>query len=800
MPVQVSYPGVYIQEVSSGVKTITGVATSITAFFGRATMGPVNQAVHCLSYADYTRNFGTPHAASDLAASVKQFYDNGGSDCYVVRLAKDAVKAAATLSTYDFGAGNQAVLIATAKAEGEWANTVRLEVDYNTVTPGDTFNLTVIQESAGKVVATESHTNLSMDYTSSRFAPTFVTQSSQIITLAYDNSALGDFANAASHYRDLTKSFAGFSQARRPLGVLDTDVQTTLQNLINAGSYKFDLSVNGSAYVTIDLSTMGPVPATAALINGAIKGLIDTALGSLSTPATVTVTLQSVANVGQLLSVQAADGTQTNVRVKRSSANDIAAAIMFGVDQGGVEFARYSNFRPMATGTLVAPGSTLGLPGGIANTNALAAIVQTGGLTKITIDGEDVALDGSGDYDVETAPGSRWVKNAAGASATTGDNDGIREKLRLIANAINNSSTLTYSAEAYGYFLAITPDDGALSKQAAITATGSGNASFTGSLLANVRQYTLSGGNDGTVPTYDEYVGSEVTQTGFHALDTVDLFNLMVLPPDAEIAETDFDEFWGPASIYCQSRRAFLLIDAPPSWGENGRAAIVQDTAQINDLRATVIKDFSAVFFPRIKYNSSGLMKLTGSSGVIAGLMARTDASRGVWKAPAGTEADLRGLAGLEVKLTDLENGVLNKLGVNCARIFPTGFVNWGARTMDGADDFGSEWKYIPIRRLALMIEESLFRGTQWVVFEPNDEPLWAKVRLNVGAFMNGLFRQGAFQGSSPSDAFFVKCDAETTTQNDRNLGIVNIQVGFAPLKPAEFVVITIQQIAGDLS
>lgn len=800
MPVQVSYPGVYIQEVSSGVKTITGVATSITAFFGRATKGPVNKAVRCLSYADYTRNFGTPHASSDLAASVKQFYDNGGADCYVVRLAKDALKASVTLSTYDFGAGNQAVLIATAKAEGEWANTIRLEVDYNTVTPGDTFNLSVIQESAGKVVATESHTNLSMDYTSSRFAPTFVTQSSQLITLEYDDSALGDHDDSASDYRDLANSFAGFSQARRPLGAADADVQTTLQDLIDDGSYKFDLSVNGSAYVSIDLSTMGPVPATVALIQTAIEDLIDTALGSLSTPATVTVTLQNVANVGHLLTIESADGTQTSVRVKRSSANDIAAAIMLGIDQGGVEFSRYSNFRPMATGTLVAPGSTLGFPSGISDLNALAAIVQTGGLTDLDIDGETVTLDSSGDYDVETAPGSRWVKNEAGESATTDDNDGVREKLRIIANAINNHSTLTYSAEAYGYYLAIVPDDGALTKQATVAATGSGNAVFTGSLLANVRQYTLSGGNDGTVPGFDEYVGSEVTQTGFHALDTVDLFNLMVLPPDAEIAEADHAEFWGPASIYCQSRRAFLIIDAPPSWGEDSKAAIVQDTAQINDLRATVIKDYSAVYFPRIKYNASGLIKLTGSSGAIAGLMARTDASRGVWKAPAGTEADLRGIAGLEVKLTDLENGVLNKLGVNCARIFPTGFVNWGARTMDGADDFGSEWKYVPIRRLALMIEESLFRGTQWVVFEPNDEPLWAKVRLNVGAFMNGLFRQGAFQGSSPSDAFFVKCDAETTTQNDRNLGIVNIQVGFAPLKPAEFVVITIQQIAGDLS
>jgi len=152
------------------------------------------------------------------------------------------------------------------------------------------------------------------------------------------------------------------------------------------------------------------------------------------------------------------------------------------------------------------------------------------------------------------------------------------------------------------------------------------------------------------------------------------------------------------------------------------------------------------------------------------------------------------------VPVNDLENGQLNPERVNVLRSFPAyGRVAWGARTMKGSDAQADEYKYIPIRRLALFLEESLYRGTQWVVFEPNDEPLWAQIRLNIGAFMNGLFRQGAFQGTKPSDAFFVKCDSETTTQADRNLGIVNIIVGFAPLKPAEFVILTIQQIAGDL-
>ncbi|NIO81453.1 MAG: phage tail sheath family protein, partial [Candidatus Aminicenantes bacterium] len=156
-----------------------------------------------------------------------------------------------------------------------------------------------------------------------------------------------------------------------------------------------------------------------------------------------------------------------------------------------------------------------------------------------------------------------------------------------------------------------------------------------------------------------------------------------------------------------------------------------------------------------------------------------------------------RGVVGLEHRFSDDENGVLNPRAINTLRVFPTGIVNWGARTMDGDDDFQSEYKYIPVRRLALYIEESLYRGLKWVVFEPNDEPLWAQIRLNVGSFMQNLFRQGAFQGQTPKDAYFVKCDGETTIQEDINLGIVNILVGFAPMKPAEFVVIKISQKAG---
>jgi phage tail sheath protein FI len=187
--------------------------------------------------------------------------------------------------------------------------------------------------------------------------------------------------------------------------------------------------------------------------------------------------------------------------------------------------------------------------------------------------------------------------------------------------------------------------------------------------------------------------------------------------------------------------------------------------------------------------------------GAVAGVMARTDFRRGVWKAAAGLEAGLNGVFRLTVPMTDAENGELNPLGINCLRTMPAiGPVIWGARTLVGDDRLANQWKYVPVRRVALWIEETLYRNTKWAVFEPNDEPLWSSLRLNIGAFMQDLFRQGAFQGQSPKDAYFVKCDSSTTTQNDIDRGIVNVIVGFAPLKPAEFVILYIQQIAGNIA
>ena len=185
---------------------------------------------------------------------------------------------------------------------------------------------------------------------------------------------------------------------------------------------------------------------------------------------------------------------------------------------------------------------------------------------------------------------------------------------------------------------------------------------------------------------------------------------------------------------------------------------------------------------------------LSPPSGFVAGLYAKTDGQRGVWKAPAGTSAALGGSVGLAVNLTDTQQGNLNPLNVNVIRQFAgSGIVLWGARTVTS----DPAWNYIPVRRMAIFLRVSIYRGIQWAVFEPNDEDLWSSLRLNIGSFMMNLFRQGAFQGATPAQAFFVKCDNETTTQADIDAGIVNVLVGFAPLKPAEFVVVKISQKVG---
>jgi Bacteriophage tail sheath protein len=375
-------------------------------------------------------------------------------------------------------------------------------------------------------------------------------------------------------------------------------------------------------------------------------------------------------------------------------------------------------------------------------------------------------------------------------------------------------------------------DPTAAGVHSALTALGLAPAAGTPHPSLNVAHYALGTGHDNSaggnpapygsqakspqaaadsvlsLPGAAQLIGDQATFTGMYALEKVSLFNLLCFPDATRalpsspttpaLSATAINSVYSQAIAYCDKRRAFLLVD-PPSNITSVQGAVdwISTTLGITDPNGAPYWPRPRLADPLSNFN----LRAFAPCGVVAGVYAATDGSRGIWKAPAGINAALNGVQGLTYTMTDQENGQLNPLGLNCLRSFPSyGQVLWGARTLQGADALTSQWKYVPVRRTALFLEESLYRGLQWVVFEPNDAPLWGAIRLNVESFMQTLFLKGAFQGSTPDQAYFVKCDSETTTQADIDSGIVNILVGFAPLQPAEFVVIQIEQLTGQAS
>ncbi len=685
MPVTPTYPGVYIEELSSGVRTISGVATSITAFVGYTARGLDNRAKRLFSFADFERSFGGLASDSELSYAVKHFFDNGGGDAYVVRVPKASpttvpagqqasVAASVTLMDAASATANAALRV-TALSKGAWANRVLIDVDYDNVpaTDNKTFNLTITDLSTGTV---ETFSNVTMDSARSNY----------VVAVVNDEDNGSQMVNVqipvAVALRPVQTGTVG--------GVI---VLADIQSLSSTQDHRIKI---GSDLVPLD-----PDPA----VTDHKRDLIVIANGE-EKPT-------SVMGLCRLL----------ERKINQALQNVPGARVRCVPGASGKGIRVFADF-----------DQTL-LP------NTLDAI--------LTLE------DGSA--------------------------NSILPKLKLETTAATENASVNVAHYVLG-----------------AGRTGAG---------APPAQTGVVPGVDGTIlPGSQDLIGKPSDFSGIYALDKVDLFNILCIPdatramagnPNQLDPGVDPNSIFGAALDLCQKKRAFLVIDPPPN---------IRNVDTATDWKSsglTVHDKNAAAYFPRVRVPdplNDFQLRTFAPSGLIAGLYARTDVERGVWKAPAGTEATLRGVQGLVYKLSDPENGALNPLGLNCLREFPVyGRVAWGARTLVGADAEGSEWKYVPIRRLALYLEESLYRGTKWVVFEPNDEPLWAQIRLNIGAFMQSLFLQGAFQGKTPREAYLVRCDKTTTTQNDIDRGIVNIVVGFAPLKPAEFVIIKIQQLAGQL-
>jgi phage tail sheath protein FI len=321
--------------------------------------------------------------------------------------------------------------------------------------------------------------------------------------------------------------------------------------------------------------------------------------------------------------------------------------------------------------------------------------------------------------------------------------------------------------------------------------------------FANVE--SLSGGSEDRAnknSIRDLTTGSSPgVSSGLRLLDKLTDISILVVPGWSKMTDAIAKTFIESGTSYCDKIRPAQARPLRDLFYVTNTPASVQQPTDAKDYVRNQISTisqggYSAIYYPWITVNDPiGTESATISippAGSIAGLYASIDKRRGVWKAPAGTEAGVANIVKLADQVTDIKQDLLNPFSVNAIRRIPgAGAVSWGARTLHT----NPEWKYVPVRRTAIMIEVSIYEAVQWAVFEPNDYRLWSTLRASIGNFMNGMFRVGAFQGEKASDAYFVRCGkGDTMTQGEIDAGQVIVIVGFAPLKPAEFVIVRIQQ------
>ena len=649
--VEVSYPGVYVQEVSSGVRPIAAASTSTPAFVGLAEKGPDDEALRITSWTEFRRYYGGYINAGYLAHSVFQFFNNGGQQCYIVRVTpSDATAADVTVQNRAPAPVNQGLKF-SAKNKGAWGNYLYLQIEDGSDDPGNAFRISIRQQDVVDVIPEdflnvpplEIHDNLSMDPDASNYVEEVLRQRSNLIDaeVLLENISVQQGLHRGGGFRG-AEDLGPILPASEP--------------------YNFHINIDNDGYQLVSLTDrLNDVAAVAA----AIQAFVRTNLTPLRTSTDFsgfTCTLENAGTDTEHLLLRSGSAAPTSsVRIQNASTNNAAVSLRLGAGNGGVSESGRAVQRP-----------------------ALANAIQVG----------DNAVE---------APVTDSTPGADGDDPLT---------------------ELSYSSQ-------------------------------------------------------------------FSHLDNKTDFSLLAVPGVG--TETMVDEGMG----YCERRPLQDVFYI----GEMSQDDVMVSEAESFRHSLTKPNSYGAVYFPWIRAldptGRSTEPMLIPPSGYIAGLYARIDSTRGVWKAPAGTEASLSGAVGLGIALTDVQQGTLNRINVNCIRRFSTaGIVSFGARTITS----DPEYNYVPVRRMAIMLRVSIYRGIQWAVFEPNDENLWGALRLNINSFMMTLFRQGAFQGSTPSQAFFVKCDSETTPQDDINLGIVNVLVGFAPLKPAEFVVVKISQMAGQAS
>jgi phage tail sheath protein FI len=766
------HPGVYVEEVSGGVKPIEGVGTSTSAFVGEAARGIPGTAHFVTSFAEFQKALGghQPGEKGLLSQAVDGFFTAGGKRAYVVRvLPSDATlgsSSAVASRAPDVGFGVPGALQFVAKGKGIWADNLRVSIAESRNFPLDAFRIEVNWTEGGATRTLEQFEDVRMD--------------------PQHEDYVGARVNASSRYIEVVDRLAE-AIADLPAGGVLLAPQAPILRAHAAASYRLQdkttLQVVGKD--TADPNA-DPIVAKVVITEEAVAAAITAtpptfANGAVSlTPAQLVLVLNHLMVDGStpLFTASVVDGApQIAYVVGRGPTATITIPAGGTWDLGGqkvhVSFGGTDTVDVTVTAASAAAVKPAELITSLATGLAgrVSSVVRVGNTIVVTGRGNEA---GSSTLTLDSTPDDT-VLDTASAAAVAGVTAEHFDGLRLSISEFIGPGVppvlrqLGFPPNARGY----SANSGANPLARPVATQG----------------LRIVGGTDGTADlSTSDYEGDELEHTGLHALDGIEV-NLVALPGKNDPA------YVAAGIAYCDQRGdCFFIADGPGSVERNFSVG-ASDAKQFVEGLPTRSKN-AAMFYPWIKVpDPVGVgrnpTRLVPPSGLVAGIFARTDVARGVWKAPAGIEATVPEALGLQVNLVDEDQDLLNPVSLNCMRQFPgVGIVSWGTRTL-GADP---EWRYIPVRRTALFLKESLRRGLRWAVFEPNDDELWGRIQINIQAFMLGLFRQGAFQGTTPEDAFRVLCDRSTNPQELVDQGIVTAKVAFAPLKPAEFVVIEISQ------
>jgi hypothetical protein len=763
-------PGVRTFEHPSGQAVARGAVANRLLAIGMARKGPINTPVAVRTYQQFIDRFGDDLLYGELAVQMRQAF-TGLGDAVVVRTANNAVKATLTLQD-EFGANTLDLWAVDAGLLGDM---IRASVDYDTLDPELTFNLSLWRETRDDQdrigqAENERFTGLSMDPQAPNFVHRAVNGVSRLVTATAVNAAeILTQDNSARLYSQSGIYFPNAAAIETALGNLGADRQITVE-------------VNGRESVAVNLQQ----PLTMATLQTAINN----ALTGRALSARVVVNAHATAHgaVALRISVNSADGARS-IRILPGPGNDAAAELGLGSLSGGLEVGLYSEARPAMTGLTTRP-----FAGGVNDLSPLEDILATvAPVSPWTVDFDDGTPAGS-------VKGVRWgadgipnlMHDVAGAEPSLTK---LRANLDGMVAALNAAASVgdNWTFARIGNRVRATRDDGNVvpSEAASFAVVGAPGIGYVNNAIAIRPARFLAGGRDGDAPLLADY------HIAFGRVRReVDLFNMLILPRGHQQSDADRSVAWGAASAFCREQNALLIMD--PLSDNNAWSTVDQVVAQpgLTGFKSGVIPEVTCTFWPRVRVPVGRIQIHVDPSGTMAGVIASTIARLGVWNAAAGLSAPLVGVLGLEHPMSEADNGVINPRGINALRAKSTGNVSWGVRSLAGDDAFSNrDFAYIPVRMTTDFIKNSLSAGLQDFVFKPNNYVTWASIEMMCRGFMHGLYERKAFAGRSVEDAYQIRIDETTTSPSDIALGIMNVWVFFAPLFPAEFIHLHVQHI-----